>query len=798
MACDGCGGPLVDIRGQVTCKTCGLVHGPSLVIDGYVIAGDSERYCGRHSFKQATYFARDESIGRLGSCIGYHDERVLRDVKGNQLPPSFARLKHRDFFIKEEQDKTGNRIKRLLGRACTMLSIPAPVREGAIYIYKLAMKARAHPNHIRVSAAALCLAARELRFPLPPREVMRVYESLGSRCPAILHVLVDCVTATRIHVKPGKVIDFIPEFTSRLASNATVIAGLEHHGIPREDFARVMEERAKALHVVMQRGGNPRGGGNPRITAAALVWLAGPKPLLGGQSRQRVGTWYILRQPFVAKTLGIDDYSLRDAVKPIKQFVARLPPFVAAVPTREKTHGKWKQVEAKETSAPAGPEQEKEKDGGLVRLQKDLHQARVEYEAIHGEPGNDDKGVLHKDETLRCECGYLLEGSPRSKRVHFTMAHHFKTTEAAIVADLPAVIREVHEKKPVVPKGNNTGLPSSPCQRVLTFEGAVDEPLCHSNRKYGLNIWEYAFTHETCTHATFLCRAYCYGKNIWRNILPRYARNIAESRKDGFVQRVVAQINRRGIQWIRIHEIGDFYDQAYFDKWIEIARQSPHTKIAAFTKNWEIDASKIPGNFIIYYSIDETTEHENPTIARRAIVFAPPSDKRIYDHAEPYGGRANTIICSSRCEHCKQCWAGTSDLAFPRRAGPRQFKDEKEPYILAKDPENHVYKTPGGMKRGSELYGTPLAPLQGEPDPGTIEGTEAPVVASLASSAPVNVKASPAFDALVALGFSREALTRLHILDYHVIYSGSMAGPITHLEINFIDKQGQNEEMKQS
>jgi uncharacterized C2H2 Zn-finger protein len=165
---------------------------------------------------------------------------------------------------------------------------------------------------------------------------------------------------------------------------------------------------------------------------------------------------------------------------------------------------------------------------------------------------------------------------------------------------------------------------------------------------------------------------------------------------------VLDQIRREEIETIRIHVMGDFYSQEYFDKWVEIARNCPQVKILAYTRNYDIDASNAPGNLVIYYSVDATTVKENPTIKLRAVLFRAEHGKKLYQHMEKFNERERTFVCSSRCEHCKACWSGKIDIAFPIRAGRYQYRLEHEPYVL----------TRGDWRTRVDKLGNPVLPQQ--------------------------------------------------------------------------------------
>ena len=53
---------------------------------------------------------------------------------------------------------------------------------------------------------------------------------------------------------------------------------------------------------------------------------------------------------------------------------------------------------------------------------------------------------------------------------------------------------------------------------------------------------------------------------------------------------------------IRIHSSGDFFNQKYFDMWIEIAKENPNIELWAYTKSlnyWVNRINEIPNNLIL-------------------------------------------------------------------------------------------------------------------------------------------------------------------------------------------------------
>ena len=113
---------------------------------------------------------------------------------------------------------------------------------------------------------------------------------------------------------------------------------------------------------------------------------------------------------------------------------------------------------------------------------------------------------------------------------------------------------------------------------------------------------------STCPQSTPECRKWCYARKAeiqYPAVLPSRAKNFTLSRSDTFVIQIGEALRKkRKLDTVRIHESGDFYNQKYFDKWIEISRALPDLTFYAYTKNTKIDISKRPDNFIMLLSDD--------------------------------------------------------------------------------------------------------------------------------------------------------------------------------------------------
>ena len=129
------------------------------------------------------------------------------------------------------------------------------------------------------------------------------------------------------------------------------------------------------------------------------------------------------------------------------------------------------------------------------------------------------------------------------------------------------------------------------------------------------------------------CFNYCYargGRYQFQNVQNAYNRNFELSKGKDFVNVIVSEINRRpSVHTIRLHTSGDFYNKAYYNKWMEIARQVPHVRIYAYTKSLPyIDYDNMPDNVTIIQSvggrleIDKSKKHADIFLTEQDVIKA--------------------------------------------------------------------------------------------------------------------------------------------------------------------------------
>lgn len=90
---------------------------------------------------------------------------------------------------------------------------------------------------------------------------------------------------------------------------------------------------------------------------------------------------------------------------------------------------------------------------------------------------------------------------------------------------------------------------------------------------------------------------YCYASKPERfpGVREHRWKNFEESKKGNIVI-------PKDCQRVRIHASGDFYSQAYFDLWLDIARKNPNIEFWAYTKSlrfWVKRKDEIPSNLVL-------------------------------------------------------------------------------------------------------------------------------------------------------------------------------------------------------
>jgi hypothetical protein len=162
---------------------------------------------------------------------------------------------------------------------------------------------------------------------------------------------------------------------------------------------------------------------------------------------------------------------------------------------------------------------------------------------------------------------------------------------------------------------------------------------------------------KTCPNSTEACRKHCYAlkaEKMYPNVLPFRELNLKLSKEKDFAEMIESELATSNFEQIRISESGDFYNQEYLNKWIDIAKKIPSKIVYAYTKSIHLDFSKKPRNMIIIYSDDE----------RKVTIKE--LKKKGFNGRATVDNKAlkNETLCPGSCKECSYCFS--EDKVFKR------------------------------------------------------------------------------------------------------------------------------------
>lgn len=153
---------------------------------------------------------------------------------------------------------------------------------------------------------------------------------------------------------------------------------------------------------------------------------------------------------------------------------------------------------------------------------------------------------------------------------------------------------------------------------------------------------------QTCVNAKD-CVSGCYARSgtyRFGNVVNAYEQRLKLTQEQDFIDIMVAEIKLKSLKSkakgnkciIRIHDSGDFYNEAYLQKWIIIMNHCPDVKFYAYTKmvqmfqNYHLD---MPNNFTVIFSQGGTEDSLIDTSKHRhSRVFENETDLKAAGYAD--------------------------------------------------------------------------------------------------------------------------------------------------------------------
>ena len=156
----------------------------------------------------------------------------------------------------------------------------------------------------------------------------------------------------------------------------------------------------------------------------------------------------------------------------------------------------------------------------------------------------------------------------------------------------------------------------------------------------------------------------CYAMKAYKSKVRQNVRkawdknfNIAQENLEKFYDDMVEFLKHTRKTIFRIHVSGDFFSQAYLEKWFEIIRLFPNIRFLTFTKAFSLDFSNKPINLIVYASIMPNMAIPLDFINRFNTLQA------FCDIPENYNPTIATK-CPGSCAKCQFCWSSQKNVFF--------------------------------------------------------------------------------------------------------------------------------------
>lgn len=122
---------------------------------------------------------------------------------------------------------------------------------------------------------------------------------------------------------------------------------------------------------------------------------------------------------------------------------------------------------------------------------------------------------------------------------------------------------------------------------------------------FGIPAYKSSSGKVTCPFADS-CIKFCYAKKgayTWSNVKPAFEKRYEISKTDDFIRQINVEIVKKKIEYVRVHDSGDYYSKEYLDKWIKIAIQNPDVKFYSYTNSVEmLKNTELPDNYDIIFS----------------------------------------------------------------------------------------------------------------------------------------------------------------------------------------------------
>ncbi|MBR9702688.1 hypothetical protein GOV10_01505 [Candidatus Woesearchaeota archaeon] len=193
----------------------------------------------------------------------------------------------------------------------------------------------------------------------------------------------------------------------------------------------------------------------------------------------------------------------------------------------------------------------------------------------------------------------------------------------------------------------------------------VKQLLIKGNSKMGPHVFLYNLpAKETCTPTAWCLegrdgKPRCYGLRnnfLLPSVVKAAHERLEHSKEDDFVERMVAEIQKKNVEYFRWHSSGDFHSEEYVRKVMDIAEACPDVKFRTTTRRRDLtdviqELNALP-NFIVRESLDGG--RDTPIMG---LPFAAAGKLPVVGE--------ETYLCPDDCPECDyECWKGPINMYF--------------------------------------------------------------------------------------------------------------------------------------
>jgi hypothetical protein len=165
---------------------------------------------------------------------------------------------------------------------------------------------------------------------------------------------------------------------------------------------------------------------------------------------------------------------------------------------------------------------------------------------------------------------------------------------------------------------------------------------------FGIPAYRSQSGFKTCPKAG-ACAVGCYARSgayRFSNVAAAYETRLAATFLPDFGDRIRAEVGKKRVERLRIHDSGDFYSETYLETWKDIARSLPAVEFYAYTKQVKmlkkhLRSADWPKNFFIIFSQGGTEDKSiDPRTDRHSRVFETHEALRASGYADTSGDDA--------------------------------------------------------------------------------------------------------------------------------------------------------------